>query len=168
MNTMLAMAFVARVHAETDPSDLVLSPTEQARAMSIQVRGVVPTLEELEVIQSAGGVDETLLDSWLATPEFEQQVVRHHQSLFWNSAYQNDLRFVGCCFFEWSVLSQTGQSVFEVFLEPRAVTGENTDVDQWNRPQTVWSKVTHKMVRSLLIWMKAGCGSRRIGTQQHR
>ena len=62
MNTMLAMAFVVRVHAETDPSDLVcLQPNRPCNEHSSE--GVVPTLEELEVIQSAGGVDETLLDS---------------------------------------------------------------------------------------------------------
>ena len=55
-----------------------------ARALSLDLRGVVPTEAELEAIEDAGGIDETTLDAWLASPGFEEQVILEHREHFWN------------------------------------------------------------------------------------
>ena len=55
-----------------------------ARALSLDVRGVVPTADELLAIEAAGEVPESLLDDWLASPEFESQVIAQHRELLWN------------------------------------------------------------------------------------
>lgn len=138
MNMMFAIVFGTAVHADPDSSGLLLSPTEEARAMSIQIRGVVPTLEELETIEAAGDIEESLLDEWLASSEFEEQVVRHHQSVFWNSAYQNDLEVRRILFYSNGLYYRKQASQYARGLTRTSCSDwENTDVDQWNRPQTV-------------------------------
>ena len=55
-----------------------------ARAMSIDLRGVVLSSDEIDELQSSGDVEDTLLDEWLYSEEFEEQVIRFHKTLFWN------------------------------------------------------------------------------------
>ena len=50
-----------------------------ARALSLDLRGNVPTPEELEAIESSGEVSSTMLDSWLNSIEFEEQVIEQHR-----------------------------------------------------------------------------------------
>ena len=69
MNMIWAMAVVITVQAEENPSEITLSPTAKARAISLQVRGVVPTLEELNANKQAGTIEESLNDEWLDSPE---------------------------------------------------------------------------------------------------
>ena len=57
----------------------------QLRALSLQLRGVVPTLEEHAVVDLFGEVPESLVDEWLASEEFADRVVRLHRSLLWNN-----------------------------------------------------------------------------------
>ena len=64
--------------------------TRLLRTTSLDLRGIVPDLEDYESA-SDGGVPESVLDNWLASPEFTQQVVRHHQSLFWNNVEPVDI-----------------------------------------------------------------------------
>lgn len=54
------------------------------RALSLDIRGVVPTETELEAIETAGSLDEATLDAWLASPEFEETVIAQHRDRFWN------------------------------------------------------------------------------------
>ena len=56
-----------------------------ARAMSIDLRGMVLSSEEIDELQSSGTVEDSLLDEWLYSEEFEEQVVEFHKSLFWNN-----------------------------------------------------------------------------------
>lgn len=133
---ILVMTVIGVVHAESDSDRL--SPTEEARAISIQLRGVVPTLQELIAIHEAGGIDDTLLDEWLSTSEFQSQVVRHHQSIFWNSPYQNDLETKRLLFTSNGRYYLRLASEYARGLNRRPCTDwENTDVDEYNRPQTV-------------------------------
>ena len=60
------------------------------RSISLDVRGVIPSVEELQTA-SADGVPDAVLDAWLDTPEFTNQVVKHHRSLFWNNVSNVDL-----------------------------------------------------------------------------
>jgi hypothetical protein len=138
MNIMWAMAAVMAVQAEVDPSEVTLSPTAKARAISLQVRGVVPTLEELMAIQMAGTIEESLIDEWLESPEFEAQIVRHHQSIFWNAAYENDLEVRRILFSSGGLYYRKQASQYSRGLSRTSCTDwENTDVNQWNQPQTV-------------------------------
>lgn len=60
-------------------------PHRQLRALSLQLRGVVPTLEEHAVVDLYGEVPESLLDEWLSSEEFASRVVRLHRGLLWNN-----------------------------------------------------------------------------------
>lgn len=67
-----------------------MSPTRLLRAISLDLRGHVPTVEEYQEV-AAGTVPEALIDQWLADPAFVDQAVRHHRSLFWNNVEGVDL-----------------------------------------------------------------------------
>lgn len=69
-----------------------LSPEEYLRAVSLDVRGVVPTVEEYESIRGLPDVPEAMIDEWLASEEFGQRVVRRHRALLWPNA--ENVRFV--------------------------------------------------------------------------
>ena len=89
-------------------------------------------------MRQISGDRRDLLDEWLASPEFEQQVVRHHQSLFWNSAYQNDLEVRRILFYSNGLYYRKQASQYARGLSRTSCSDwENTDVDQWNQPQTV-------------------------------
>ena len=75
MNTTLAMGFCGRRSRRDSPFRLGSVPTEQPKNEHSS-EGCSSDTRGTRGIQSAGGVDETLLDKWLATPEFEEQVVR--------------------------------------------------------------------------------------------
>ena len=55
-----------------------------ARAVSLDIRGVVPTAEELTAIERAGELDDTTLDAWLASDAFVEIAVERHRERFWN------------------------------------------------------------------------------------
>ena len=56
-----------------------------ARAASLDLRGVVPTRDEVEAIEAEGALSETLLDAWLDSEGFVDTVVGWHQARFWNN-----------------------------------------------------------------------------------
>ena len=66
------------------------SETRLLRALSLDIRGVVPEVGDYDQLDG-NGVPDSLLDAWLSSPEFTQQVVRHHRSLFWNNVEGVDL-----------------------------------------------------------------------------
>ena len=70
---------------------LELDDLQSARALSLQLRGIVPSAQEMNEIEADGGVDASRLDQWLSSEAFQEQVMRHHRSLFWNSSFANDL-----------------------------------------------------------------------------
>lgn len=55
-----------------------------ARSVSLDLRGVVPTAAELQAIEDAGTLEESLIDEWMGTTEFEEVVIGHHRDRFWN------------------------------------------------------------------------------------
>src|SRR5688500_12223397 len=67
------------------PDTAEISATQLLRALSLDLRGVVPTVEEYGAIVSGGEVDETLIDGWLASDEFAARAVRQHANLLWPS-----------------------------------------------------------------------------------
>lgn len=62
-----------------------LDAYRQLRALSLQLRGVVPSVEEYAVVDLYGEVPDSLVDEWLASEDFAGQVVRHHRALLWNN-----------------------------------------------------------------------------------
>ena len=58
---------------------------ELARAMSIDLRGTVLTPEEIASIEESGTIEDSLIDSWMQSSAFEEQVIAHHKFLFWNN-----------------------------------------------------------------------------------
>jgi hypothetical protein len=65
-----------------DPRDLIEAHT-LLRALSLDLRGVVPSPEEYARIDEDGSIPEALIDEWMVSDEFADQVVRHHESLLW-------------------------------------------------------------------------------------
>jgi hypothetical protein len=61
-----------------------LSAARRLRALSLDLRGVVPTPGEYGRLVD-GEVPEALLDEWLASEAFVQRAVRLHRDLFWNN-----------------------------------------------------------------------------------
>ena len=68
-----------------EPEGKELDPHRTLRALSLQLRGVVPSLEEHAVVDLYGEVPDDLLDEWLSSPEFAQRVVRLHRDRLWNN-----------------------------------------------------------------------------------
>ncbi|MCO4769144.1 MAG: DUF1549 domain-containing protein [Deltaproteobacteria bacterium] len=71
--------------------DALLDNHRWLRAVSLDLRGAPPTPEEHARV-AAGESVESLIDEWLATPEFASQVVRHHRSLLWPNV--SDIRLL--------------------------------------------------------------------------
>ena len=74
--------------AASDPAGLELvcpddepevSLSRHLRELSLDLRGIVPTLEEYEEVLAAGEVWDSLIDEWLASQEF---VDRKLQTVF--------------------------------------------------------------------------------------
>ena len=79
--------------------DPVLShaePTRYLRALSLDLRGNVPTADEIAAVQDSGGVDEAMIDSWLNSPDFVTQAVRFHEKLLWNNV--DNVNLIGASF----------------------------------------------------------------------
>ncbi len=81
---MVARAADAAADDSVCPTDdALISGNAWLRALSLDLRGVVPTDEEYAEVEAAGEVPESLLDEWLATDDFAWQAVRYHRSLLW-------------------------------------------------------------------------------------
>ena len=136
---MMYFVFFFLAFAEPPTPDPVeqLSTLESVRSLSLQLRGVVPSIEEMEQIESLGGIEEALLDQWLSSDEFEQQVIRHHRTLFWNSNFSNDLEIRRLLFNSGNVFYRRLTSQFNRGLSRiQCSDWENTDVNEWNQPLT--------------------------------
>jgi len=55
------------------------------RAVSLDVRGVVPTPEEYAQMEAEGGLTDARLDEWLGSEQFADRAVRRHRALLWNN-----------------------------------------------------------------------------------
>jgi hypothetical protein len=81
------------VHAELPNEDLMCRPDEPRmdkfaylRALSLDVRGDVPTSEEYaDLATNHADVPETLIENWLSSEAFVNRAVRAHRSLLWNN-----------------------------------------------------------------------------------
>jgi hypothetical protein len=67
----------------TDSDDL--SDTEWLRALSLDLRGNIPTFDEYAAVASGDRLPEDFLDEWLDSPEFRDRVVRLHRAVLYNN-----------------------------------------------------------------------------------
>jgi hypothetical protein len=90
---LLWMLTALAVEPATCPPAEELAETERwMRAVSLDVRGVIPSPEDYQQITTPGELPEDLLDSWLASDAFVEQAVREHRGRFWNR-FGNTLQF---------------------------------------------------------------------------
>jgi len=75
----------ARAQDECAPDEPEPSVERLLRAVSLDLRGDLPTLDELQSVEGHDAVPDELIDAWLATPEFAARVVRLHHDLLWNN-----------------------------------------------------------------------------------
>jgi hypothetical protein len=68
-----------------------LDPHEYLRALSLDIRGVVPTMDELELVDGMDDVPVEWIEEWLAGDEFAARVVRRHRELLWPNIGNVDL-----------------------------------------------------------------------------
>lgn len=66
----------------SEPLQAALSPSRYLRALSLDLKGRLPSASEYAAV-SAGGVTEELIDELLASPELPRELSRYHQSLLW-------------------------------------------------------------------------------------
>ncbi len=53
------------------------------RALSLDLRGVVPTIEEHQALDELDDVPEAWIDAWLSSDEFVERTLRFHRDLLW-------------------------------------------------------------------------------------
>ena len=68
-----------------------LADSEYLRALSLDLRGTIPTSEEYDQLVD-GQLPESILDDWLVSDAFAEQVVRHHRSMLWPNV--TDIRLI--------------------------------------------------------------------------
>lgn len=68
-----------------------IDPYRYARSLSLDLRGHLPSDEELAEIDRLGEVPEAFIDAWLDTDEFALQVARLHRRLLWNNVEGVDI-----------------------------------------------------------------------------
>ena len=68
----------------TSPDNLLLDKYSYLRALSLDIRGVTPTPSEYEGLAASEDVPLSLIDEWLDTADFGEQIARLHRSVLWN------------------------------------------------------------------------------------
>ena len=70
---------------ECGPDETLLEKLAYTKALSLELRGRLPSLQEYASLEAEGDVPEALLDAWLASEAFADRMVRHHRDLLWNN-----------------------------------------------------------------------------------
>jgi len=106
-----------------------------ARALSLDLRGVVPTADELTEIEESGAVSDTMLDAWLGSSDFEEQVIAKHRDFFWNQLEINLLQRRKI--FKRDGIYFSNQRARYTRLQTQAHCGDfEADVNELNQPQS--------------------------------
>ena len=72
-------------------SEVCVEPKERLdkyqylRALSLDLRGHIPSLEEYEALHELDDVPQEWIQTWMSEPAFGQRAVRWHKSLLWNN-----------------------------------------------------------------------------------
>ncbi|HIA02032.1 MAG TPA: hypothetical protein EYN06_05740 [Myxococcales bacterium] len=91
--TLAFLAVPLNGQAELLPNEALVCPPDSPeldrygylRAISLDIRGVVPTVEEYNTLDQLDGVPDSMIDEWLASDEFAERAVRRHRALLWNN-----------------------------------------------------------------------------------
>lgn len=67
------------------PYEPVMDRYRYLRALSLDLRGHLPSAEEIAQLDELQDVPEEWIDSWLTSADFAGQVVRKHHELLWNN-----------------------------------------------------------------------------------
>lgn len=62
-----------------------IEPVRYLRALSLDLRGNVPTADEIARVKEEGEVPESMVDRWLDSDDFATQATRRHKALMWNN-----------------------------------------------------------------------------------
>lgn len=81
----LVLPTAARAQPECVPEEVPQTAERALRALSLDLRGVVPELAEYELVEGETEVPVEVVEEWLASPEFAARVVRLHRDLLWNN-----------------------------------------------------------------------------------
>ena len=99
VSVVVALCFAAPASAQLHNPELVcgpdtaeLTPHQVVRALSFDLRGKPPSMEELASVTAVGGIPENMVEEWLDSPEFTEQMIRLHRAMFWNEL--SNLRFM--------------------------------------------------------------------------
>ena len=76
---LLFNAALALEPATCPPAEALLPGERWLRAVSLDIRGVIPSEDDYQQITSADELPEALIDDWLDTDEFAHRVARHHR-----------------------------------------------------------------------------------------
>ena len=99
--SVLGLSFLVTgvASAQLPNEDLMCRPDEPRmdkfaylRAISLDLRGDVPTVEEYRSLDAGTDVSDALIETWLASEAFVDRSVRAHQALMWNNI--NNVRIV--------------------------------------------------------------------------
>lgn len=79
----------------SEPLQAELSPSRYLRALSLDLRGRLPSASEYATLANTGRVTEALVHELLASSELPNELTRHHQALLWgridNLSFSNNL-----------------------------------------------------------------------------
>ncbi len=146
MRWSLVAAALALVPLSTVPADTpewcppeTVEPdlTRVFRALSLDLRGTIPTLEEYEALPEDGSIPEALIEDWLASEEFVQRVTKRHGELLWPNVQNVSLNSgrVGLGFGGGPALF-SGQAATMYRGERVGCLDEPAEFDEYGRPVT--------------------------------
>lgn len=90
LSTVLLGQGALAADATCDPESGYLTGPEYLRAVSLDVRGRPPSLDEYELLDESGEIPDEVLEAWLASPEHAERVVRLHRDLLWNNLERSE------------------------------------------------------------------------------
>ena len=88
--SMLLAAGPPLASAQVDPGSVLCAPEtpeldlhRTLRALSLDLRGVVPSVDEHEMVEATGEIPTELIDEWMQSEAFADRATRRHAALFW-------------------------------------------------------------------------------------
>ncbi|MCB9670309.1 MAG: hypothetical protein H6736_16600 [Alphaproteobacteria bacterium] len=89
---LLTLGALATEPPTCPPAEALLPAERWLRAVSLDLRGVIPDPADYQRITEPDALPADLVDEWLASDAFLERAVRHHRSLLWPGF--TDTRFV--------------------------------------------------------------------------
>jgi len=83
ISLMAGQAYAQDAGEACEETGETLSPTRYLRALSVDIRGDIPTMEEHALVQQAGEVPEQLIRDMIDSDAFKWEFYRFHRSLLW-------------------------------------------------------------------------------------